>query len=303
MRGFLLANNDFLALSKEGASVLVLGNKPNKTLTDADGAKRMIHSLTEVDYLKVESRNHIMFACQFYNDRQIRVQEQYVDGSGFTKFNDLFRVRIHEITLRELLLIQSIYYGDPDKTHQLVNDQPNPTLFLKVFLELATKPLVSYMAFDNQAIGSVLDMKNDKYFTEKYPVFYCWLEKPVSWKKITGAIMDKDGIGEPRKISTIDEALERNQIRSVTLIIAYITRFQNKWVYANLFHNNLVALLEKGVELTELFKSRVLLMPIKSAEWPSAHTNASKCLLPYSKSIFDLHTKSNYEEIFDGVLK
>lgn len=75
VRGFLLANNDFLVISHEGVQVLVLGNRPAKTLTDADGSKRMIHSLTEVDYLKVESRNHIMFACQFYDDRQIRVQE------------------------------------------------------------------------------------------------------------------------------------------------------------------------------------------------------------------------------------
>lgn len=65
----------------------------------------MIHSLTEVDYLKIEKRNHIMFACQFYDDRQIVVQEQYKDEEGYTKFNDLFRVKIHEITLRELLLI------------------------------------------------------------------------------------------------------------------------------------------------------------------------------------------------------
>lgn len=112
VRGFLLANNDFLVISKDGTQVLVLGDRygqPNKVLTDSDNQKRMIHSLTEVDYLKVENRNHIMFACQFYEDRQICVQEQYKDTDRFTRFNDLFRIKIHEITLRELLLIQSIY--------------------------------------------------------------------------------------------------------------------------------------------------------------------------------------------------
>ena len=29
----------------------------------------MIHSLGSVDYLKLESRNHILFACQFYENR------------------------------------------------------------------------------------------------------------------------------------------------------------------------------------------------------------------------------------------
>lgn len=74
---------------------MVLGDrqgKPNKILTDSDNQKRMIHSLTEVDYLKIEKRNHIMFACQFYEDRQICVQEQYKDSDGFTRFNDLFRL-------------------------------------------------------------------------------------------------------------------------------------------------------------------------------------------------------------------
>ena len=109
VRGFMLANADFLVISKDGLQVLVLSDKKEKMLTDSEGQKRMIHSLCSVDYLKLEDRNHILFACQFYDNRQICVQQQYKDAAGFTKFNDLFRVKIHEITLRELLLIESIY--------------------------------------------------------------------------------------------------------------------------------------------------------------------------------------------------
>ena len=196
--GFLLANNDFLAISKEGVQVLVLGtHTKKKVLADAEGSKRMIHSLGSVDYLKLEDRNHIMFSCQFYNDRQIWIQEQYTQES-FTKFNDLFRIKIWEITLRELLLVQSIFVRkDVGSTFELVHDQPNPSIFLKVFLELGTRPLISYLAYDNQAIQCILHDDNKAYFPEKFPVFYCWNELDQNTNEI-------------RKISTIDIALERN---------------------------------------------------------------------------------------------
>ena len=178
--------------------MLVLGtHTKKKVLADAEGSKRMIHSLGSVDYLKLEDRNHIMFSCQFYNDRQIWIQEQYTQES-FTKFNDLFRIKIWEITLRELLLVQSIFVRkDVGSTFELVHDQPNPSIFLKVFLELGTRPLISYLAYDNQAIQCILHDDNKAYFPEKFPVFYCWNELDQNTNEI-------------RKISTIDIALERN---------------------------------------------------------------------------------------------
>ena len=45
--------------------------------------------------------------------------------------------------------------------------------------------------------------------------------------------------------SAIDSALDNNQIRSVNLMIDYIITYQNSYVYAHLFENNLVELLQK----------------------------------------------------------
>ena len=86
---------------------------------------------------------------------------------------------------------------DVGSTFELVHDQPNPSIFLKVFLELGTRPLISYLAYDNQAIQCILHDDNKAYFPEKFPVFYCWNE------------LDQT-TNEMRKISTIDIALERN---------------------------------------------------------------------------------------------
>lgn len=61
------------------------------------------------NFLKIEPTNHLLFACQFYEDRQIVVQEQYEDTELQTHYDDIYRVKVHEPTLRELMFMQSVY--------------------------------------------------------------------------------------------------------------------------------------------------------------------------------------------------
>ena len=105
VKGFLLGTNDYLVLNKDGINMVALGNKGSQVLKDKDGLLRLVHSLGSADFLKIEPTNHLLFACQFYDDRQIWLQEQYNDGEGQTNYEDIFKVKIYEITLRELLLI------------------------------------------------------------------------------------------------------------------------------------------------------------------------------------------------------
>ena len=65
----------------------------------------MVHSLGKCNYLKIEPTNHILFAFQFYDDRNICIQEEYENNEGETGFDDIFKIKIHEVTLRELLLL------------------------------------------------------------------------------------------------------------------------------------------------------------------------------------------------------
>ncbi len=164
----------------------------------------MIHSLGSCNYLKIESTNHLLFAFQFYENRQVCIQEQYNDADGGTHFEDIFRIKIFEITLRELLLLQSIYAcKTQSEIVLLVKEQPSPSIFFKVFLELGIKCMVGYLAFDNRSIKELLGDHNEAYFTAKYPVFY----------------KNEDGR------SAIDVALDNNQIRSVILMINYIVKY------------------------------------------------------------------------------
>jgi hypothetical protein len=85
----------------------------------------------------------------------------------------------------------------------LVEDQPNPTFFFKVFLELGRKSMLQYIAFDYRSMRSLLDSKNEQYFSSKFPLFY---------KNENGT-------------SAIDVALDKNLIRSVNLFNSYICKY------------------------------------------------------------------------------
>lgn len=111
-----------------------------------------------------------------------------------------------------------------------------------MFLELDVNSLVCFLAFDNNAINYILRDENAGYFSKEFPIFY----------------RNHDGK------SAIDTALEENQIRSVNTMIDYICKYQNYWVYSNLFHNNIVSLLKKGVTMERLFTSNVFRMHIMS---------------------------------------
>jgi len=72
----------------------------------------MIHSLESVNFLKVDSENYVLFECA-EDDRIISIQQEYemgnhVDGDE-TGFDNIYSIKIHEITLRELLIFESLY--------------------------------------------------------------------------------------------------------------------------------------------------------------------------------------------------
>ena len=80
IRGILLSTNDFMMLSKNGVNVINLGSKSSKRqITDNIGERRVIKSLGSVNYLRVENTNHIHFKCQFYDNRRVCIQNQYLN--------------------------------------------------------------------------------------------------------------------------------------------------------------------------------------------------------------------------------
>lgn len=126
--------------------------------------------------------------------------------------------------------------------------------------------MLPYIAFDSKSIRELLSPKNEKYFDEEFPLFY----------------------KNERGRSAIDTALENNQIRSVNLMVDYIVRYQNSYVYAHLFQYNVVELLQKSVRMKDLFESTIFNHTFDFDEWDSTHKNTKKMLRPYNDCIFSL---------------
>lgn len=80
---------------------------------------------------------------------------------------------MHEPTLRELMIMQSIYSSKTiSEVGIIVKEQPSPKIFFKVFLELGMKTLLSYLAFDRVSIKELLSDKNQMYVDRQFPLFY-----------------------------------------------------------------------------------------------------------------------------------
>lgn len=130
-----------------------------------------------------------------------------------THYTQIYRIKIDEITLRELLILQSFYLSKNNSdVVKLVKKQPNPSLFYKTFLELDCANMASILAFDSGSMESLLNSKNTKYFSELFPIIY------------KNKIAKKDGKNY-YYTNAIDIALKNNQVKAVNLIIDYIQKF------------------------------------------------------------------------------
>ena len=113
----------------------------------------------------------------------------------------------------------------------MIEEQPRPDIFFKVFLELNFSSMLPFLAFDSLSIQTLLgdNDKNRQHFTELSEKHY-----PIFFRNRTGR-------------SAIDQALEDNQLASVNLMVAYVCKYQNSHSYFHLFENNLVTMVERDV--------------------------------------------------------
>jgi hypothetical protein len=109
VRGFLTTkSHDFVILSRDGMCIIGLGSDDARKYKDQDQRDVMLHSLESTNYLKVEPNNHICIQ-DLNNEILVMIQEQVTNSLGETSYEDILKVRLNEITLRELLVLQSLY--------------------------------------------------------------------------------------------------------------------------------------------------------------------------------------------------
>jgi hypothetical protein len=273
-------------MSKAGLNILALGAIDKRQVIDAEKNERMVHSLESVNYLKVAPENFVLFECSD-EDRVVSIQQEFqksnANSGAETNYENIYSIKIHEITLRELLLFQSLFVCKTQSDIvQLVEDQPNPMVFYKSFLEFDGANMVSILSFDSRSMSHLLDDKHADFFSDEFPIFYR--------NKI-----QKSG-GKYFYRSAIDRSLRCNQVRAVSLMIDYIVKYQNNFVSSYLFLKNFPVLLEKAINVFPLLDSNVFSLKFDYDEWPSSHTNNDTHLRPYNDSIFNI--RENYKVVF-----
>ena len=75
------------------------------------------------------------------------------------------------------------------------------------------------------------------------------------------------------KESAIDVALENNQVVAIKILIDHVICHQNSFIFSFLFSKNLVHLMEKGVEVSNLLNSNIFYFEFDFQSWPSIHEN------------------------------
>lgn len=116
----------------------------------------------------MDPKNFIHFDFAGPNKKLRIVQQFKREGKNGkeTAYEDIFSLRIHDITLRELLFFQSLYVcATQTDILNLVKSQYNPMIFYKTFLELDGTNMVSILAFDSRCMQALLREENLKYFT------------------------------------------------------------------------------------------------------------------------------------------
>ena len=106
-------NKNFIKVNKNGMFVLSLGSMHKQKVIDQNNNSLTVHSLESYSHLKVDTQNYLLFECHRPGERTICVQQEFFkktpDGGGQSTFKNLYKVRMHEMTLRELLLFSSLY--------------------------------------------------------------------------------------------------------------------------------------------------------------------------------------------------
>ena len=104
-------------------------------------------------------------------------------------------------------MLNSIYLSKTiSSIVDVVNDQPNPLVFYKTFLELDGANMVSILSFDSRSMSFLLNDDFSEHFSAKYPIFYRFKARKGTSDKFFYR-------------SAIDNALKNNQVGAVDSIL------------------------------------------------------------------------------------
>ena len=104
-----------MTVNRDGINILSLSSteKP-RIVEDSEGFQRRLHSLESMNYLNLNNGNSLYFDCSKQTDRWVVVQQEFTKEAlssneadiedSETMFDPIYRIKIWNTTLRELLV-------------------------------------------------------------------------------------------------------------------------------------------------------------------------------------------------------
>lgn len=103
---------DFVIFTKEGMQILNMSQVPRKVIRDYQKQKTVLHSLDSPSFLKLEPSNFIHLKYFQDDDREIIIYQEYQRKVGTkkeTRYDKIYSLRISDVSLRELNIMQGFY--------------------------------------------------------------------------------------------------------------------------------------------------------------------------------------------------
>ena len=170
-------------------------------------------------------------------------------------------------------------------------------MFTKTFLDFGKRNLVHILAFDGNSIKALLHERHSENYSSEYPLIYMVASQSHSDEEARSNTVTLDQ-NSPKE-SAFDVALKNNQVSAIKSMINWVLKHQNSYVYSYLFKQNLVDLMEIGIEVCSLLDSDIICYSFDLVEWPTTHTNKETQIRAYNGTIFNLRT--NYNRLFSDI--
>jgi hypothetical protein len=255
----------------------------------------MNHALQSFGYLKLVPDNHILFECQNSQKKEISIaHEERFDSVDVRKvnFRTLYKIRLWNLTLRELLLFKSIYTcSTMFEILKIIKDQPEPLLFFKSCMELNASNMTNYLTFDSRSLAHLLDDKHEEFFTDEYPLFYK--------NRFFKAAPMKTDIIHPSSYYYrwgLEDCLKSNQIKGSDLLTDYLVKYQNNFTSSYQLRVTITEMIEKGLTIKKLLDSSIFSYQFDFDQWPGNHICDSEEIRPYNGTIYDIAV--SYKNVF-----
>ncbi|CDW79775.1 wd-40 repeat protein [Stylonychia lemnae] len=102
--------------------------------------------------------------------------------------------------------------------------------------------------------------------------------------------------------SAIDIACEKNQLKSLMILLELLTKYQDDHGFNYLIDSQFIYFIDKGLDLTEYFDSNLPKLQIIHENYPSEHFDENEYILGVNDLQRPSEVVQKYSEIFDQVL-